>query len=324
MKQVVLEAPGRFADRDAPRPEVALGHALVRITRVGVCGSDIHAFAGRQPLYTYPRIVGHELSCIVVEAAPNAQGIQAGDRCAIEPYVSCGSCRVCQKGRTNCCEHLQVLGVHTDGGMQEFLSVPLHLLHKSSRLSLDQLALVETLGIGAHAVRRSGLRAGEDAFVVGAGPIGIATAQFAEATGAHVRVIEKSASRRAFIQEMGFTANSEAAERKADVVFDATGSAASMAASLDYVATGGSLVFVGLTRDPVSLDDALFHRKEVTLYASRNSCGLFPEIIQLIEEGRIDTTHWITNRLMLSEVASTFASLIARPELIKAIVTVSD
>jgi 2-desacetyl-2-hydroxyethyl bacteriochlorophyllide A dehydrogenase len=324
MKQVVLEAPGRFSDQDAPRPDVKPGYALVRIARVGICGSDLHAFAGRQPLYTYPRIVGHELSGVVIEAAPNAKGIRAGDRCAIEPYVSCGSCRACSKGRTNCCEHLQVLGVHIDGGMQEFLAVPVNLLYTSNTLTLDQLALVETLGIGAHAVRRSGLKAGEDAFVIGAGPIGIATAQFASASGANVLVVEKSASRRAFIAQLGFATSSEVEERKADVVFDATGNAISMAASLNYVATGGALVFVGLTRDPVSLDDALFHRKEVTLFSSRNSCGLFPDIIHLIEEGKIDTTHWITNRLKLTEVASNFASITSRPELIKAMVDISD
>jgi len=324
MKQVVLEAPGKFVEREAPVPIAAAGQALVRMEKVGICGSDFHAFAGRQPIYTYPRIIGHELSGVVVEAPVNDRGIKAGDRCAIEPYMSCGSCRACVRGRNNCCENIQLLGVHVDGGMQEYLSVPLGLLHKSSRLSLDQLALVETLGIGAHAVRRSGLKEGESTIIVGAGPIGIAVAQFATALGAQVCIVEKNEWRRSFVEHMGIVSSSAAESRRADVVFDATGNAAVMASSLEHVATAGSLVFVGLTRDPVCIDDALFHRKEVTLLASRNSCGLFPHIIQLIEEGKIDTSHWITDRLKLTEVVSQFASLPARKTLIKTIVDVQS
>ena len=324
MKQIVLEAPGKFVEREAPIPSVPEGHALVRMEKVGVCGSDFHAFAGHQPIYTYPRIIGHELSGVVVEAPANDHSIRPGDHCAIEPYMSCGKCRACAMGRNNCCENIRLFGIHVDGGMQEFLSVPVVLLHKSDRLSLDQLALVETLGIGAHAVNRSGLKKGEEAIVVGAGPIGIAVAQFASALGAHVHIVEKSDWRRAFVERMGYTSSSTAAGQQADVVFDATGNAVAMSNSLASVATGGSLVFVGLTHDPVCLDDVLFHRKEVTLLASRNSVGLFPQIIRLIEEGKIDTSHWITDRLKLSEVASQFQYLPTRQTLVKAIVDVNQ
>lgn len=324
MKQIVLEAPGRFTEREVPAPIAAAGQALVRMEKVGVCGSDFHAFAGSHPIYTYPRIIGHELSGVVVEAPANEKGIQSGDRCAIEPYMSCGKCRACAMGRNNCCENIRLLGVHVDGGMQEFLSVPLVLLHKSNRLSLDQLALVETLGIGAHAVIRSGLKEGEAALIVGAGPIGIAVAQFAAAMGAKVHMVEKNEWRRTFVEGMGYTASLTPEDRQADAVFDATGSAVAMGNSLAQVATGGRLVYVGLTRDPVCIDDSLFHRKEVTLLASRNSHGQFPRIIQLIEEGKIDTSLWITDRLKLSEVASQFQFLPTRQTLIKAIVDVNS
>jgi 2-desacetyl-2-hydroxyethyl bacteriochlorophyllide A dehydrogenase len=323
MKQIVLEAPGKFTEREVQAPIAAAGQALVRMEKVGVCGSDFHAFAGSHPIYTYPRIIGHELSGVVVEAPANEKGIQSGDHCAIEPYMSCGKCRACAMGRNNCCEHIQLLGVHVDGGMQEFLSVPLVLLHKSNRLSLDQLALVETLGIGAHAVMRSGLEEGEAALIVGAGPIGIAVAQFAAAMGAKVHMVEKNEWRRTFVEGMGYTASLTPEDRQADAVFDATGSAVAMGNSLAQVATGGRLVYVGLTRDPVCIDDSLFHRKEVTLLASRNSHGQFPRIIQLIEEGKIDTSHWVTDRLRLSEVASQFQFLPTRQTLIKAIVDVN-
>lgn len=323
MRKIVLEKPGKFVTKRAPEPAAAQGEALIRMERVGVCGSDFHAFTGSHPVYTYPRVLGHELSGVVVEAPENSRGIKAGDRCAIEPYLSCGECRACARGRNNCCENIRLFGIHIDGGMQEFLSVPISLLHKSDRLSLDQLALVETLGIGAHAVTRGGVQQGQQAIVVGAGPVGIAVAQFAVAAGAAVHVIEKNDWRRRFVEKMGYSAASEIDHRQADVVFDATGNPHAMGQSLASVAPTGNLVFVGLTNKLVPIDDALFHKKEVTLYSSRNSFGLFPRIIRLIEKGDIDTSAWITERLALEEVPSRFEGLTKKKSLIKAIISVN-
>jgi 2-desacetyl-2-hydroxyethyl bacteriochlorophyllide A dehydrogenase len=324
MRKVLLNAPGEFLEIDVPRPVPASGEALVRMHRVGVCGSDFHALAGRHPVYTYPRVLGHELAGEIAWIAESEHGLKVGDRCAIEPYISCGQCRTCKAGRTNCCERLRLIGVHVDGGMQGYLAVPIHLLHKSKSLSLDQLALVETLGIGAHAVKRSGLTCGEEALVVGAGPIGLAVTQFATALGAKVLVIEINDWRREFVSKLGVQSLPAADGRVADVVFDATGSAASMGDSLNHVAPGGKLVFVGLTRDPVKIDDALLHRREVTLYASRNSCGQFQPIIRMLEENKIDTEPWITDRLSLDEVASRFKELPTKVGLMKAVVEVRD
>jgi 2-desacetyl-2-hydroxyethyl bacteriochlorophyllide A dehydrogenase len=323
VKQIVLTKPGAFEARNVAAPTAARpGEALVQIRRVGVCGSDFHAFRGRHPAYTYPRVIGHELSCVIVQAPPNDLGLAAGDRCAIDPYVSCGLCSPCVAGRTNCCANLKLFGIHIDGGMQELLSVPLHLLHKSKTLSLDQLALVETLGIGAHAVVRSGLKSGETALIVGAGPIGILAAIFAQIEGARVTVIEKNAWRRQFVESYGIRSLSEPDGDQSDVVFDATGNAQVMAGSLEHVGPGGRLVFVGLTRDPIAVDDALFHRKELTIFASRNSVAQFPRIIELMERGSLDTSSWVTDRLELAEVTTQFAGLPDRPGLIKAIVDV--
>jgi threonine dehydrogenase-like Zn-dependent dehydrogenase len=290
MLEIVLQRPGQFTAGRAPPPRPSPGEALVRIRRVGVCGTDLHAFAGRQPFFEYPRILGHELGVEVVEvvpgetlasdAAPVNTALISGDRCAIEPYLRCGGCGACRAGRYNCCESLQCLGVHTDGGMRELLRVPLALLHKSESLSLDQLALVETLGIGAHAVARSGLDQGESVLVVGAGPIGLATVQFAQLSGARVRVLEPNPARREFVTQFGAVALAAPDGATYDVVFDATGNAAAMAESLRHVAHGGRLVFVGLVLGSVALDDPLFHRREVTLHASRNSCHDFPRIIR--------------------------------------------
>lgn len=324
MLQIALQQPGEFVRRDVSEPRAAAGEVLVRIQRVGVCGTDLHAFAGRQPFFNYPRVLGHELGVEIVDAPANERGLRAGDRCAIEPYLFCGECGACRIGKTNCCVRLRVLGVHTDGGMQPLFAIPLPLLHKSATLSLDQLALVETLGIGAHAVERSGLRAGESAVVVGAGPIGLAVIQFAVAAGAQVRVVDVSQARREFAARFGVETREAFDGQLADVVIDATGNGSSMEKSFDFVAHGGRLVFVGLIQGRISFDDPHFHRREITLLASRNSAGLFPQIIRMIEEGHIDTASWITHRMTLSAVPAEFPHLRQQPNLVKAMIDVTE
>jgi 2-desacetyl-2-hydroxyethyl bacteriochlorophyllide A dehydrogenase len=324
VQQIVLTQPGILSRREVPSPLRIHDEALVAIKRIGVCGSDFHAFAGRHPAYIYPRVLGHELSGVVVESLPNELGIKPGDRCAIDPYINCQICDACTTGRSNCCERLEVLGVHRDGGMQEVISVPIRLLHSSQKLTLDQLALIEMLGVGAHAVARSGLREGESAIVVGAGPIGLSTALFAREAGAEVVVIEKNEDRRAFADRHGWKTLLPSDTALASVVFDATGSANVMANSLNRVAVGGKLVFVGLTSDPIPLDDALFHKREVTLLASRNSVGQFPRIISMLEQGAIQIDDWITERLSLADLPGEFKGLTDRSPLIKAIVDVGS
>ena len=322
MRQIVLQAPGEFIEREVPEPFPEPGHALIRMRSVGVCGSDFHAYNGSHPAYTYPRILGHELAGEVLQAPPDQNSIKLGDRCAIEPYWACGYCPACLKGRTNCCDNIRVFGIHIDGGLQGALSVPVHLLHKSALLDLDQLALVETLGIGAHAVQRGGLEKGESALVIGAGPIGLAVMQFAQAAGANVVVVEKNKRRREFAASFGVEVLSGAEARTADVVFDATGSPAAMSASLAHVATTGRLVFAGLTKERVCLDDPLLHKREITVFASRNSQAQFPRIIKMIEESKIDTSRWINERMSLSEVPKRFKGLIGNLSLIKAMIEV--
>jgi 2-desacetyl-2-hydroxyethyl bacteriochlorophyllide A dehydrogenase len=323
MKQIVLERPGKLTPGDAAPPAADADEALVRVRRVGVCGTDFHAFHGRQPFFTYPRILGHELAVEVVEAPSNDRGISAGDLCAVEPYLNCGGCPPCRAGRYNCCESVRVLGVHTDGGMRELFAVPLDHLHKSSKLSFDELVLVEPISIAAHAVKRSGLTPSESVLVVGAGPIGFAVTQVALAVGARPRVIEIAPARRDRIARLGVEVLSEPDERLADVVFDATGNLNSMSNSFSRVAFCGRIVWVGLAQGNVSVEDPLFHRREATLLASRNSAGQFPNVIRMIEEGRIDTSPWITRRLGLEEVPALFDDLTWHHQGLKTMVEVA-
>ncbi len=312
MKQVVLERPRCLVVNDVTPPALGPGEALLRVHRVGVCGTDFHAFHGRQPFFTYPRVIGHELGAEVVETTPNERGIAAGDHCTVEPYLNCGRCAPCRSGHYNNCEDIRVLGVHADGGLREFLAVPVEHIYSSTRLSFDQLALVEPLSIGAQAVMRSGLGAGDLVLVVGAGPIGVAVTQLALAAGARVRVLETSGYRRALVERLGVEALETLSEELADVVIDATGNPASMAHSFSRARFGGRIVWVGIVQGAVPVDDPLFHHRELTLLASRNSAGHFPRVIRMIEEGVIDTSFWITDRLSLDEVPARFEEVTQR------------
>lgn len=321
MKTIVLEKPGDFRLTDRPTPGApAPGEALVRVRRVGVCGSDIHAYKGNQPFFTYPRVVGHELGVEVVAVGSNDAGLAVGDLCAVEPYLHCGRCIACRRGKTNCCVSLQVLGVHADGGMREVMAVPVAKLHRSRTLSVDQLALVEMLTIGAHAVRRAQLEPGENALVIGAGPIGLATMTFAQLVGARVSALEISAWRREFCRQQlkiercldgaGETGKQLEGMLNGDLpttVFDATGSPKSMMQAVQYVANGGKLVYVSLVQADITFTDTELHRRELTLLRSRNALAAdFRWAMQMAEDRRIDLDPWITHRAPADKMVTEF------------------
>lgn len=323
MKTIVLEKPGDFQLTERPSlGSPPPGEALVRIRRVGVCGSDIHAYKGNQPFFTYPRVVGHELGVEIAAVGPNERGLAVGDRCAVEPYLHCGRCIACRRGKTNCCVALQVLGVHADGGMREFMTVPVGKLHRSRSLSLDQLALVEMLTIGAHAVRRAQLEPGENVLVIGAGPIGLSAIAFAQLVGARVSVLEISAWRREFCRQhlkvdrcldgQGDTGKQLQEVLSGDLpttVFDATGSAKSMMQAVQYVANGGKLVYVSLVQADLTFTDPELHRRELTLLRSRNALAAdFVWAMQMVEDGRVHLGPWITHRASADTMVADFPS----------------
>jgi 2-desacetyl-2-hydroxyethyl bacteriochlorophyllide A dehydrogenase len=336
--QIILAEPGRFEAASAPVPVAAGGEALVRIRHIGVCGTDIHAFHGRQPFFAYPRILGHELGGEVL-SAPAGSGWRPGDIVAVEPYLNDPESPASRRGKTNCCEGLKVMGVHCDGGMRPVIAVPAAKLHGSKRLGTGQLALVEMLCIGRHAVERARVEEGEFALVIGAGPIGLSVAQFLLTRTKRVAVADVSESRLAFCREgLGIDLtllirrdnrveselrNLGGAGELPTVIFDATGNSTSMMGTFDLVAHGGRIVFVGLFQGEVRFDDPNFHRRELTLLSSRNATSEdFSQVIKEIESGVVDTTPWITHRLELGEVLSRFGEVIASPNLRKAVISV--
>ena len=226
--------------------------------------------------------------------------------------------------------------MHIDGGMRDYLVVPAAKLHRSARLSFEQLALVETLGIGAHAVARAKLEPGEWALVVGAGPIGLTVMQFARLAGAHVIALDVSAARLAFCRtqamaEHTILASPDTLEQLLELtngdlptaVFDATGNAQSMTRSFDYVANSGRLTFVGLVQSEISFNDPAFHRRELTLLATRNALAsrFHANLLACSKAGQIDTQPWITHRAASTELITAFPTwLQPEAQLIKGVV----
>jgi len=315
MHVVTCCEPGTLAleTREAPVP--TSGEVLVRIRRVGVCGTDYHIFRGTQPYLSYPRVMGHELAG-VVETADAASGFAAGTPVCIMPYLFCGHCVACTKGKTNCCVNIQVLGVHRDGGLAELLAIDPRYLLDATGLTLDQAAMVEFLSIGYHAVRRAALSGGERVLVVGAGPIGMAVALFAGLRGADVTVLDGNAGRAGFcVERLGAQAavvlGDDTQQRLADItegaffdaVFDATGNAKAMEKGFGYVAHGGSYVLVSIVAADITFNDPEFHKRETTLLGSRNATlDDFAAVIALIREGRVPTEAMHTHSAALADL----------------------
>ena len=335
MKSLILEKPFAFqyaqvAFEDALAPD----EVLLKIHNIGICGTDYHAFRGNQPFFSYPRRLGHELGAEIMAVG---SGVDTGkyplnNRVSVEPYLHCGTCSACRRGKTNCCESLEVLGVHTEGGMTEYIKMPASKVHISTKLTFEQLALVETLAIGCHAVERAAIQSDDVVLVIGAGPIGLSVIEFARLKSAAIVVVDRDAHRLAFCRD-NYAVNTILATlegfdlqdfmpEKPTLIFDATGNEHSMNNTIKEVANGGKIVFVGLHLGNVVFKDTDFHRREVTLMSSRNALPAnFRFIIQKMEEGVIDTSKWITHRVGFDDLVSHFDELLdPKSRVVKAVV----
>ncbi|AOF89789.1 zinc-binding alcohol dehydrogenase family protein [Sinorhizobium sp. RAC02] len=337
MKAIVCIEPGRLemvvSENPGAPPE---GWVRVAVSHVGICGTDYHIFEGKHPFLDYPRVMGHEVSAIVTD--PGQSALAVGAPVVVNPYISCGTCIACRKGKPNCCTAIRVLGVHTDGALCEEILVPADNLYPADGLSLEAAATVEFLAIGAHAVRRSLALAGSRALVIGAGPIGLGTALFSRIAGHAVTLMDTSTERLAMARERfgfddGIVAGSAAAQMVLDatggdgfdVVFDATGYAASMQAAFAYVAHGGALVLVSVVKDEIRFSDPEFHKREMMLVGSRNATRVdFEHVMAAIRAGQIPVDRLVTHRTTLERVPLDLARWAAeKAGLIKAIVRVA-
>jgi 2-desacetyl-2-hydroxyethyl bacteriochlorophyllide A dehydrogenase len=323
MKTLTCLRPGEFAYSLSDMPVKEPGQTILKVERIGICGTDLHAYEGTQPYFNYPRILGHELALSIVET--DAEGFTEGELVTIIPYFNCGHCVACKMGKPNCCVSMSVFGVHQDGGMRAYIMIPNGALIHGNGVSLDELALIEPLAIGAHAVRRADLKPNEYVLVMGAGPIGLGVIDFAGIAGAKVIVMDINEYRLNHCKEkMGVSLfinplQENATEKLMEItkgemptaVFDATGNLVAINQGFGYLAHGGRYVLVGLQKELISISQPEFHKREATLMSSRNATRSdFEQVIASIKKGKLNPINYITNKLQFDEVASVFPSLL--------------
>ena len=322
MKTLICEKPGKFIYAQNAMPVPGKGEVLIKIRKVGICGTDIHAFAGNQPFFEYPRILGHELSGEIMEVSSSTE-FSVGDKVAIIPYLNCGRCNACKMGKTNCCQSLKVLGVHVDGGMCDFICVPGENLLPAGELHEEEIAIIEPLAIGAHAIRRAGEINGKTIAVVGCGPIGMGIVAQAKINGARTIVLDVQQDRLEVarndfgadyvinIQNNPIEELREATDGcMADIVFDATGNKGALESGHQFMGHGGTYVLVGLYKDSLQFHHPSIHAKETTLLCSRNATREdFVNVMRNLREKSIPTDSYITHRIPFEELADQFDKL---------------
>jgi 2-desacetyl-2-hydroxyethyl bacteriochlorophyllide A dehydrogenase len=338
MREALLERPGRLVlvERDEPSL-TSPSDVLVAVRRVGICGTDLHAYTGQQNFFAYPRVLGHELAVEVLEVGADVDRVRVGDHCAVLPYLSCGSCAGCSRGRSNCCERIDVMGVTIDGGMCERMVVPAAHLFPDPTLSLDELVLVETLGIGWHAVARTNPAATDSVLILGAGPIGLGIAQAAALRTDRILIADIAPERVAFAAAAGLSAllvTDDLAALVIDAgegslpttVFDATGSRASMQSAVGLAGYGGSVVFVGHTTGDITIHNPTFHRRELDLRASRNATFAdWDGVMAAVRAGSLAAMSWINHRSSLEGIVDELPRIAEAPgAIVKSVVEVTQ
>lgn len=338
MKTLVCVKPGEFSYEEGAKPVLQKGQAIIKIKRIGICGTDLHAFEGTQPYFEYPRVLGHELAGELIDA-DGADDFAKGEAVTFIPYFNCGSCIACRRGKPNCCVNMKVCGVHVNGGMTEYLSVPSSSLIHGEGLSFDELALVEPLAIGAHGVRRAAVENDEYVLVIGAGPIGLGTMEAARIAGAHVIGMDVNDDRLQFcknmlgVQHVVNALSANAKEQVAQitggdmptVVIDCTGNVKAINNAFDYLAHGSRYVLIGLQKEAVSFSHPEFHKRETTLMSSRNATrDDFEHVISCMKRGDVKPATYITHRVLFDKVRAEFADwLNPANKVIKAMVHVN-
>lgn len=320
MKTLVCTIPGELEYKESEKPALKPGHAIIKIKRIGICGTDLHAFEGTQPYFEYPRILGHELSGELI-SVDGASDFEIGEAVTFIPYFYCGKCIACRKGKQNACVNIRVCGVHQHGGMAEYLSVPSYALIQGEGLSFDELALVEPLAIGAHGVRRAKVMKDEFVLVIGAGPIGLGTIEFARIAGGKVIVLDVNNNRLKFCKEklkVEYTINALGTDvmeqlmkitnaEMPTVIIDATGNLNAINNAFQYMAHGARFVLIGLQKGQISFSHPEFHKREATLMSSRNATREdFENVISCMKRREVDPTTYITHRVLFEQVKDEF------------------
>ncbi|MGZ9817910.1 zinc-binding alcohol dehydrogenase family protein [Peribacillus simplex] len=332
MKAVQVRKAHELIIQEVEKPRISNStDVLVKVKRVGICGSDMHIYHGTNPLATLPRVVGHEVAGEVVEIGQGVTGIKVGDHVVVEPISYCGECYACRKGRQNVCEKLSVFGVHEDGGMREWFVLPEKQLHVvDSALAWEEIVLAEPYTIGAQAVWRGEVEEGETVLIQGAGPIGICILKMAKLQGASVMITDLSDERLEFAKESGADiivhAGKEDVQKRveewtngegANVVIDAVCLPMTFELSFDVVSTAGRIVVLGFDERPSSVSQLPITKKEISVKGSRLQTDQFPKVVKLLNEGKLRHEGLVTHTFSLDDIQEAFNFVENHPEQVR-------
>ena len=317
---------------DIPVPELEKENEVkVKIKRVGICGSDMHIYHGTNPLATYPRIVGHEVTGEIVEVGSGVSKVSIGDHVVIEPITYCGECYACKNGRPNVCKEVSVFGVHEDGGMREFVVLEDKQVHKvDSEIEWDEAVMAEPYTIGAQATWRGNVGEGQTVFIQGAGPIGITVLKLAKLRGATVIISDFTNERLVFAKENGadYTINPSEVDvsgqineitngEGANVVIDAVGVPQTFELAVEVASPAGNVVTLGFNATPSSIAMMHITKKELTITGSRLQTNQFGKVVELINSKKLTHNGLVTHRFHVDQVKEAFEFVEKNPDKVR-------
>jgi threonine dehydrogenase-like Zn-dependent dehydrogenase len=326
MRALVIDRPGEARVIDVATPAQAPGEATMRIRRIGLCGTDLSTFLGKNPLVTYPRIPGHEVAATLERVPANEFGLAEGMDVTMSPYTNCGRCAACRNGRPNACRFNETLGVQRDGALKDRLAMPLAKLY-AAPLSIEELCLVEPLTVGCHAVARGRVTAADTVAVYGCGGVGLGAVSAAAFRDANVIAIDLDDRKLAVAANAGarhliHSRNEDVHARLQeitgghgpDVVIEAIGRPETFRAAVEEVAFTGRVVYIGYAKDLVSYETRLFVQKELDILGSRNALPQdFKEVIRMFEQKRFPSAEAISATVPLEEAPAILRDWSERP-----------
>jgi 2-desacetyl-2-hydroxyethyl bacteriochlorophyllide A dehydrogenase len=326
MKALVLHKPGQASIENIPEPALTGGNVLLKVRMVGFCGSDLNSFRGLNPLVSYPRIPGHEVSATIVQAGGGESGLSVGTDVALSPYTSCGTCASCRRGRPNACQFNQTLGVQRDGALTEYIVMPPEKLYPA-RLTVKELCLVEPLTVGFHAVSRGRVTAADAVAILGCGGVGLGAVAAASARGAKTICIDVDDEKLELARLAGGSQTINTSKeplhdrlremtqgRGPDVVIEAIGTPVTFRAAVEEAAFTGRVVYIGYAKEPVSYETRLFVQKELDILGSRNAQPEdFKAVIQLLEAGTFPVTQAVSLVVSLEDAPEALRSWSENP-----------
>ncbi len=326
MKAVFMRGPGAVEIGDVAEPIRKPGEALLRVRYVGLCGTDLNSYRGRNPLVSYPRIPGHEIAATIAEIDDGDAAFSVGSDVTLSPYTSCGGCAACRNNRNNACQFNQTLGVQRDGALAEYISVPVEKLY-TGRLGLQELCLVEPLTVGCHAVSRARVRSSDTVAIFGCGGVGLGAVAASAFRGANTIAVDIDDGKLEVARKAGAASliNSQRQDPVAaireltgglgpQVVIEAIGQPETFRAAVDLAAYTGRVVYIGYAKEPVTYETKLFVQKELDIMGTRNALPEdFREVIRMLEEHRFPVEAAISAIVEAKDAAEILAAWDGNP-----------